>query len=222
MLVATLVTGQNIDLHEIKVTAPQFRSEIFQNVNDFLLSGIEYPFESVKAGNEGTEVISFTVTPNGDITDIKVINSVSSVIDLEVIRVLEFTSGMWIPGTANGQQVAMEKEISIMFKISDNSDFEVKAKNFLRYGNEMLFIKKQPKKALKYFDESIKLLPNEETLLAVRGLCRYEIGDISGAKDDWHRLKTLSHKNTSKSLPEMDVNYSKLAGYYSMKSIVAL
>lgn len=126
MLAAAFAFAQNQDLQEIKVTAPQFRSDLFQNINDFLLSGIEYPIESIKAGNEGTEVIQFVITPMGNITDIRVINSITEIIDLEMIRILEITAGMWIPGTSNGEPVAMEKEISVVFKISQKSDFVTK------------------------------------------------------------------------------------------------
>lgn len=220
MLIAAIAFGQNQDLQEIRVTAPQFRSEFFQNINDFLLSGIEYPVESVKAGNEGTEVIQFVVTPKGNVTDITVINSVSDIIDQEVIRILEVSNGKWIPGTANGEPVAMEKEVSVVFKISEKSDFVAKAKGYLELGNKMLFENNKPEKALKYFDKSITLLPNEETLLAVRGLCKYEIGDNEGAQRDWNRIKILTERNAAESLIETAVNYAKLNGYPEMMTIV--
>ena len=220
MLVAAFAFAQNQDLQEIKVTAPQFRSDLFQNINDFLLSGIEYPIESIKAGNEGTEVIQFVITPMGNITDIRVINSISEIIDLEMIRILEITAGMWIPGTANGEPVAMEKEISVVFKISEKSDFVDKAKSNLELGNKMLFENKNPEKALKYFDKGITLLPNEETLLAVRGLCKYEMGDFEGAKNDWNRLKIHEEKNDAELLIETSVNYSQLSGYSEMMTFV--
>lgn len=220
MLVAAFAFGQNQNLQEIKVTAPQFRSEFYQNLNDFLLSGIEFPVESLRAGNEGTEVIQFLVTQKGNVTDIMVINSVSEIIDAEITRILEITSGMWIPGTVNGEPVAMEKEISVVFKISEKSDFVAKAKYNLEFGNKLLFVRNRPEKALKYFDKSITLLPNEETLLAVRGLCKYEIGDNEGAKSDWNRLKILTEKNAAKSLIETAVNYTQLSGYHEMISIV--
>jgi len=220
MLVAAFAFGQNQDLQEIKVTPPKFRSEFYQNLNDFLLSGIEFPVESIKAGNEGTEVIHFVITPLGNITDIRIINSISEIIDLEMIRLLEITAGMWIPGTANGDPMAMEKEISVVFKISEKSDFVAKAKSNLELGNKMLFEKKNPEKALKYFDKSITLLPNEKTLLAVRGLCKYEMEDIEGAKNDWNRLKILEEKNNAESLIETSVIYSQLSGYSEMMSFV--
>lgn len=220
MLAAAFASGQNQDLQEIKVTPPKFRSEFYQNLNDFLLSGIEYPVESIKAGNEGTEVIHFVITPMGNITDIRIINSISEIIDLEMKRILEITAGMWIPGTANGEPVFMEKEISVVFKISEKSDFVAKAKSNLELGNKMLFEKKNPEKALKYFDKSITLLPNEETLLAVRGLCKYEMGDIESAKNDWNRLKILEEKNDAESLIKTSVNYSQLSGYSEMITFV--
>lgn len=220
MLAAAFAFGQNQDLQEIKVTAPQFRSDLFQNINDFLLSGIEYPVESIKTRNEGTEVIQFVITPMGNITDIRVINSISEIIDLEMIRILEITAGMWIPGTANGEPVAMEKEISVVFKISQKSDFVTKAKCYLGLGNKMLFINNKPEKALKYFDKGISLLPNEETLLAVRGLCKYEMGDFEGAKNDWNRLKIHEEKNDAELLIETSVNYSQLSGYSEMMTFV--
>jgi TonB family protein len=220
MLVAAFAFGQNQDLQEIKVTAPQFRSDLFQNINDFLLSGIEYPVESLKAGDEGTEVIQFVVTPKGNVTDIVVINSVSEIIDQEVKRILEITSGMWTPGAVNGEPVAMEKEISVVFKISHKSDFAAQAKGYLEHGNKLLFVHNRPEKALKYFNKGVTLLPNEETLLAVRGLCKYEIGDNEGAKLDWNRLKILADKNAAKSLIESAVNYTQLSGYNEMMTIV--
>ena len=165
-------------------------------------------------------MIQFVVTPKGNVTDIMVLNSVSEVIDLEVIRILEITSGMWIPGTVNGESVAMQKEISVVFKISQKSDFVAKAKGYLEHGNKLLFVQNQPEKALKYFDKGITLLPNEETLLAVRGLCKYEIGDNEGAKPDWNRLKIQVEKNTVQSLIEMAVNYIQLSGYPVMMTIV--
>jgi hypothetical protein len=73
---------------------------------------------------------------------------------------------------------------------------------------------------LKYFNKGITLLPNEETLLAVRGLCKYEIGDNEGAKLDWNRLKILADKNAAKSLIESAVNYTQLSGYIEMMTIV--
>lgn len=188
MLVAVFAFGQNQNLKEIEVKAPMFHSEFYDDINDFLLSGIEYPIEAAKEGYEGTEVIQFMVTQNGNVTDFKVINSVADAIDKEVIRILKITNGMWIPRYENGVPVAMKKEVSVVFQLNPSSDFVAKAKSYLKKANEIFFIDKQPRKALKYLDRGINLLPYDETLLVVRGMCRYELGDETGAHDDWNRI----------------------------------
>jgi len=188
MLVAVFAFGQNQSLKEIEVKAPMFHSAFYDDINDFLLSGIEYPTDAVKAGYEGTEVIQFVVTQNGTVTDFKVINSVSDAIDKEVIRILKITNGMWIPRYENGAPVAMNKEVSVVFQLNPSTDFVAMAKSYLEKANQMFFIDKQPKKALKYLDKGINLLPHDETLLVVRGMCRYELGDETGAQNDWNRI----------------------------------
>jgi len=188
MLVAVFAAGQNQDLKEIEVKAPMFHSEFYDDINNFLLSGIEYPTQAINAGYEGTEVIQFVVTQNGTVTDFKVINSVSDAIDKEVIRVLKITNGMWIPRYENGEPVAMKKEVSVVFQINPSSNFVTMAKSYLVKANQKFFIDRQPKKALKYLDKGVNLLPHDETLLVVRGMCRYELGDESGAQEDWDRI----------------------------------
>ena len=65
-------------------------------------------------------------------------------------------------------------------------------------------VKKNPKKALKYFNKAIRLLPKEESILAARSLCRYELGDEKGAIEDYNRI--IASKN-SNDLPP-DAEYS--------------
>jgi hypothetical protein len=43
MLTAIVAFGQEQKLNEIKVTAPQFQSEIFYSANDFLEHAVEFP-----------------------------------------------------------------------------------------------------------------------------------------------------------------------------------
>jgi tetratricopeptide (TPR) repeat protein len=195
LLTASVAFGQEQKLNEIKVTAPQFRNEIFHSANDFLEHSVEFPAKSKNAGLQGTEVIQFTVTTEGQVTDFMVINSVSTEIDLEVIRILEVTNGKWTPGTVNGEPVAMTKEVSVVFKNNPATNFAELANKHLQKGNQALFVKNQPEKALKYFNRGITLLPNDETLLVVRGLCKYKLGDETGASRDWDRFKVLAERN---------------------------
>lgn len=194
MLVAAIATGQNQELIAIEVTPPVFKSEVPKSINGFLQKNVGYPEEARLWKLQGTEVVEFVITPEGKLTDFKVINSVSNEIDKEVIRILESTSGNWIPGTINGEPVSMETEVSMAFMLNPNDDFVEMAKWNMGKGNELLFLKDQPKKALKFFDYAINLLPNNETIHAIRGFCKYRLDDVSGASRDWDRANILAER----------------------------
>ena len=216
MLFATIVFGQNQELKEIKVIAPQFQCELFESFNALLNNNVEYPCESKNAGLQGTEVIQFKITTSGEVTDIVVINSISSEIDEEVIRIIEFTSGKWTPGLVNGKPVQMKREATVAFLLHKTNDFAEIAKNYQQKGNRWMFAKNNPKKALKYYNKAIVLLPRQESLLAMRGLCRYELGDEVGAIKDWNKIATLS----SNDFNEFAHNTSEMKGYSELAEIL--
>lgn len=193
------------NVKEIKVTAPKFAGtenalEILnrvksESINEYLaknfrLSGYQFA--------EGTEVIQFTVTPVGEVTDFNIINSISREIDEEMIKLLKTTNGMWIPGFNNNVPAEMTKEVSVAFYAGNTSSesvveiFTEKATRHFIDGNKMLFEKQNPQKAMKYYNWGINYMPYDQSLLLARGICRFETGDKEGALQDWERLKTLS------------------------------
>jgi len=139
----------------------------------------------------GTVVVEFVVTDNGELKDYRVINSVSDELDQEVIQALEGTRGMWIPGLINGYPAPMKKLVSLVFTPDNGSDLVQAAKEYFNQGNELLYTKENPKRALKYFNEAVRLLPYEKDLLGVRSLCKYRLGDKQGAREDWERIIDL-------------------------------
>jgi TonB family protein len=195
ILIAAIATAQNQELKENKVTPPSYKGEAPISINEYLQKRIEFPAAELKWGRQGTVVIGFAVTPEGKLKNIEVINSVSNSIDMEVIRVLKSTDGMWTPGIINGEPAAMSNEISVVFKLYPEDNFIELAKKYMRKGNEALFVKNKPDKALKYFSRGITLLPNDENLLAIRGLCKYKLGDENGANSDWDRSKMLAKRH---------------------------
>lgn len=222
------------EIREVKVTAPIFTAEKvvpkittttseneLSPLKDYLLKNIQYPEQSKKLGKEGTEVVQFVVTPEGEVTDFNIINSVSKEIDAEVVRVLKTTNQMWKPGMNNETPVAMEKEVSIAFNISidDNpantTDFFIQAKKNFDIGNKKFFVKESTKSALKYYDRAMQYLPNDKALLVTRGMCRYELGDKNGACQDWNRIITLGGVEGDAYLD----NFCEFKGYADMISI---
>lgn len=227
MIVSVVGFGQN-EIQELmtetKVVPPKFpivktpiQDKSIESINDYLASFVQYPDNAVKTWLEGTEVVRFVVTPTGELTNFKVINSVCSDIDKEVIRVLNFTSGQWRPGTVDGEPVAMEREVSMNFKIFEKTDFVTMARKFLIQGGNLLFVEKNPKKAMRYLEKGINLLPNEESLLTIRGMCKYELGDKEGARSDWDRIKNLSDKDKNQLAPTyLAKDFSQFNGYAEM------
>jgi hypothetical protein len=141
-------------------------------------------------------VVQFTVTPEGKVRDFKIINSVSRDIDAEMIRVLQTTDGMWKPGYNNNEPIAMTREVSMMFyqekpeKPVTEIFTELATASYAK-GNNALFEKHNARKALRCFDDGMTYLPYDKSLLLMRGICRYEIGDREGAIEDWNRMSNL-------------------------------
>ena len=204
MICSIITLGQNQrSLEEITCTPPKFTGingtvpilleQKYPTIENYLAGKMTYPEEAKRLMQQGTVVVRFLVTPEGKIADTKIINSVSNEIDEEVINVLATTNGMWKPGFNNEKPVAMETEVSIAFRLEGipHNDFYQMGRKYFSQGAITLFNKESPKKALRFFDKGIVLLPNEKGLLALRGLTRFELGDRDGALRDWQRIKSL-------------------------------
>ena len=219
---------QNL-LQEIKCTPPQFTGidkavpilveRKFPAIEQYLIDHITYPEEDLRYYNQGTEVVSFFITPIGNLTDIKIINSVSNGIDRAIIEALEATNGMWKPGYNDDKPAAMEKEISIIFKIGDfaGNNFTKMAKHLYADGSRALLKNSNPKKALRSFDNAMVYIPNDKALLVLRGLTRFELGNKEGALKDWTRVKTLGGIESQDYLD----NFNSLKGYAELRNFIA-
>lgn len=212
LVFSAMATGQDRNLNPgpQDVTLPEFSGKNFEmltqgkpcaSLNDYLRGCAFYPDECIKQRAEGTEVIEFVVTPEGKLTEFYVVNSLSPEIDAHVISLLEKTSGMWTPGKIDNKVVPMKSEVSIVFKWNEfeelrSVDFYKKAKIHFDKGSRQLLVLRKPEKAIKHFDAGIRYLPKDESLLMLRGICRYELGDENGALNDWERMKTLENSRS--------------------------
>lgn len=228
-----IVSFAQDEIHElegIKVVAPRFKGPALavshsylkeSSLKEYLVDNIQYPEESKMWDKEGIEVVHFTVTPQAEITDVIVVNSVSPEIDEEVLRVLESTNKMWSPGLKNGQLVSMEREISIVFCLNgvakNSKDFLSMAKPNFDKGNKKFFIAKNNKSALRSYNKAIRTYPNDKSMLMARGMCRYELGDNNGAYQDWNRIRTLGGIESSEFLN----NFVSYKGYNDLLKLLA-
>ncbi|MBV5312492.1 MAG: energy transducer TonB [Prolixibacteraceae bacterium] len=224
MIVSLVTLGQKPkDLDEIKVTPPKFagtpvavKQHDYQSIESYLVKYIQSKVTSLDLTNEGTVVMQFIVNPSGNLSDFRVINSVSPTIDNEVKKALLTTNGMWLPGLNNDEQVAMEKEISIAFRLENSQGFGKRASWYYKQGGKMLYVRENPEKALKRFDKGIALRPNEKCLLLGRGLAKFEIGDKDGACKDWNRIKSLGGFESDSFLN----NFCEMEGFAELVKIL--
>ena len=231
-LITVNAIGQKQNSKVSDVTEPQFTGInnlfAFQNesanllISKYLMNEIIYPEQAINCHYEGTEVVQFVISAAGNVSDIKIINSVCPAIDKEIILVLNNTNGMWIPGYSEGKPVEMTKEISLVFNVANNSKesakevFMAKAMHYFNCGNKELYVNNNAKKALKYYSKGINYLPNDQGLLLLRGLCRYELGDKEGARNDWNRLVSLGNPRIN----EISTQMEKMQGYAEMLAIL--
>jgi len=239
LIISIMAIGQSetqnpkADQEQVKVTPPKFTGiengaailEIDNSlfIRNYLCENVHCNGYAIDCWQEGTEIVQFTVTPTGNVTNFKVINSVSSKIDKELIRVLKTTDGMWKPGIVDGEPTAMEKEVSMLFKAGDYSyselveHFNKKALKYFQEGNIHLFVRNKPKKAVRLYDKGVQYRPNDKALLLLRGICSYEMGDTEGAQRDWDRIATLGGIDPGK----LDDELAGMKGYSKMTNILA-
>lgn len=233
-LIMTLFTFGQINaqtlpekIRVVDVVAPVFTCHNSENqennlsvLNSYLCNNIIYPECAIDYCLQGTEVVQFTVLPTGKLANVKVVNSVCEEIDQEIIRVLNTTNGMWIPGNQNGIPCEMQKELLIVFHLggihSGTTDefFMKKARNWYVRGNKALFEQHNPGKALKRYNTAMRYKPMEEALLLARGMAKLQLNDSEGAKNDWNRMIELVDRGANeKNLILRVENFKDISGY---------
>jgi len=215
-------------LEQVEVSPPEFTgvegATRFLNgenadvslLSQYLMNHVQYPDDDIERFTEGKEIIRFIVQPDGSLTDFTVVNSVSPSIDQEVINAMKTTEGMWKPGYNNETMVPMEKEFSMVFKLAHTRSLQSQAISLYKKGNKLLWIKRNPKRALRHFEQGLVYVPEDKTMLLLHGVCLYELGDKERACQDWNRIKALGGIVVEDWLE----NYCEMKRYAEMKEIL--
>ena len=91
----------------------------------FFVENIKYPPEAMKNHVTGKVFITFNVTKNGKITDVKIIKGIGAGCDEEALRVVKMMPN-WIPGELKGKPVATNFVIPIKFALDGDKKDEQK------------------------------------------------------------------------------------------------
>ena len=82
----------------------------------YLQQNIKYPALAMKNKEEGRVVVKFLVEKDGRLSHLKVVRSVSPLLDAEALRVIKAMPN-WTPGRHEGKPVRVKYNIPIQFKL---------------------------------------------------------------------------------------------------------
>ncbi len=95
---------------------PKFNGKDINEFRNYISENIEYPQIAAENGIQGRVILSFVVTKEGKVTDVKILRGVDPSLDKEAIRVVE-SSPLWESGTQRGEKVNVSHNIPIIFSL---------------------------------------------------------------------------------------------------------
>ena len=108
--------GSNEEIFVIVEDMPGFQGGDINGFVAYLSSRLKYPEAAVKAGIEGTIVLSFIVDEHGELGMIELVRKLNPDIDSEAIRVLK-ESPRWEPGRQRGKAVKVKFFLPLKFEL---------------------------------------------------------------------------------------------------------
>ena len=86
------------------------------NLNQWLLQNMKYPVEAMNKKEQGKVIVQFIVSENGEVSEPKIIRSVSPALDKEACRIV-LAMPKWTPGKLKGKPVAVRYMLPITFRL---------------------------------------------------------------------------------------------------------
>jgi len=81
----------------------------------FLEDNLKYPIRSRSLGVEGRVFVEFIVEKDGELTEIEIVQGISSDLDKEAMRVISLSN--WVPGSRRGELIRQRVVLPITFKL---------------------------------------------------------------------------------------------------------
>lgn len=112
--VATPLPPDDDKVYEVVDVMPEFpggETELLK----YMARNVKYPAESIKNKEEGSLSLSFIINKDGSLSDIKVVKSLTPLLDAEAVRVVK-NMPKWTPGKVKGKVVRVAYTTPITFK----------------------------------------------------------------------------------------------------------
>lgn len=100
---------------------PMFDGDMsLKKLNIWVENHLQYPKTLKKAGIQGRVILGFTITKDGELTDVKVRKGVHPLFDAEAIRVIKTTAGHWTGGfdAFTGKPVDVSYTYPVIFRLN--------------------------------------------------------------------------------------------------------
>ena len=95
---------------------PEFQGG-YEAMMNFIKKNMRYPASARRMGVDGTVYVSFVVSKDGSISEVKTIRGISADCDKEAMRVVSMMPA-WRPGKQNGKPVFVRFVLPIKFKLN--------------------------------------------------------------------------------------------------------
>lgn len=94
----------------------------YGGINKYIIDSLYYPEEALKKNIQGMVDVNFTISKEGKLTQVKILNSPSSLLSNEVIRVL-YSVKTWYPAISHNRIVDFTVSLNIPFYKPGNVPF---------------------------------------------------------------------------------------------------
>jgi periplasmic protein TonB len=97
---------------------PHFRGGGESKFSQYVHKNIRYPEDAIENKKEGIVILEFTITHEGKVEQVEVIDGIYPSIDKEAVRVVS-NSPDWSPGIQNGKPVDVRFVFPVVFSLND-------------------------------------------------------------------------------------------------------
>lgn len=209
-LTAPTLFAQDFSIPE---TPPQF---LKGDVSAFLQSQLEYPSDALAQKIKGSVLVAFTITDKGAVSDAELVSNIGAGCGEEALRLIRSTNVLWRPAIQDNQDVSVRMHQRIYFDSNNKTEIvrekpvtakgkkertrEDRIKVLFDHGMKN-FSEEKYSKARHYFQQVLKLQPDDDNTIYNLALTKFKLKDSDGACKD---LKGLAAKGNEDAVAMME------------------
>jgi len=112
-----LVTGEVLEnVYTFVDQDPAFK-EPSESMATFIGANLKYPVDAITTKAQGKVFVTFVVTTEGSVKDVRLLKGFLPSCDNEALRVISATSGKWKPGVKAGKNVNVRLNVPIVYRL---------------------------------------------------------------------------------------------------------